>query len=295
MASSPGARHRLRQRLDFCHDAVSLSAHAIARYRETLYRFSGPNSKVGAMCRVLIYGSCVTRDIIRLHDGRFEPSHYIARQSLISGFTRPVPRVPTPNLKSSFMRRTLIGDFKSDAPEIIRQHLPSSDVLVIDFASDKRGVVPLREGGFVSFTQELSQSKLLAEYPHGARIKFGTDHHFALWQAAARDLKDLLSTMSSFHRTVIIAAPFTDHAADGQPVQPFHGIPATELNQMYERYYNYVENLGFHVVRLPEILAIGNPDHLWGLAHDHYIDDAYTWMADEISSFTKLVFSGDVN
>lgn len=237
------------------------------------------------MTKVLIYGSCVTRDIVRLHETRFQHTYYIARQSLVSAFTEPAGEAPTPNLNSAFMRRNLIGDFMSDAPELIAKHLPESDLFLIDFVSDKRGVYPLKEGGYVSFTQELGRSKLLAEYPHSPRILFGSDQHFAMWQTAAESLKALLMKHAGFDRTVIVAAPFTDASADGQPVAPFHGMTASELNRKYDRYYDHLEALGFHVLRMPEDLAVADPNHQWGIAHDHYIDSAYAWLADELEAF----------
>lgn len=89
---------------------------------------------------VFVWGSCVSRDIPRV-TGEFGVSHYVGRQSLVSGFNRPVPiDFPFPNdLSSRFKIRSLTNDLGSRGPALLRKYATQSDLVLFDLATERRG------------------------------------------------------------------------------------------------------------------------------------------------------------
>ena len=73
---------------------------------------------------VFIYGSCVSRDSYeRLDSAMFPLVSYVARQSLISSFSRPATFVSMPEftgLTSKFQIKMLGGDLESSLPRSLR-------------------------------------------------------------------------------------------------------------------------------------------------------------------------------
>lgn len=109
-----------------------------------------------------IWGSCVSRDIPRV-TGAFDVSHYVGRQSIISGFNEPTGITPPfPNdLSSRFKTRSLSNDLRSMGPSLLEKYADSTDLVLFDLATERRGIFQIGERKFISNTVELKQSGLL--------------------------------------------------------------------------------------------------------------------------------------
>lgn len=214
--------------------------------------------------KTLIYGSCVSRDIVRVTEPRFSVTRYIARQSWVSAFTAPLADPGPTALTSPFQQRLLVGDFTSNAPQLLADAAPQSDLVLLDIDCELRGVFPL-DGGYVSYTPELARSQVLQSRDPGPLLAFGTSQHLELFTDAAKQLRDTLARAGAMDRTVVVQFPFTDTSTTGDTVPLLAGRSGEEWNAAYVPYYEVIDELGFRVSSLPAELGIATPDHQWGI------------------------------
>ena len=110
-------------------------------------------------------------------------------------------------------------------------------------------------------------------------INFGTDEHFDLWFAAAREVA---VTVASYDAPAVVLAPaLADHDLDGDPLD-YMGASVESWNQRFDRYYTALEQLGLTALRPPSTLAVADKAHQWGLAPFHYAPAMYEWFTAEI-------------
>lgn len=231
-----------------------------------------------------IWGSCVTRDIIRVTN-RFELAGYVGRQSLVSGMNPGVKDPGPTGLSSGFQDRSLRGDIRSNGKQVITDKAVDADAFIVDLATERRGVYPVRDG-FLSRTQELQKSGLLPKYDHGAVIEFGSEQHQELFATAAQELKSHLSALGIANRVGVINHPFAGEDEIGLPAPPSIGMSAQEWNRLFPAYYKILSDVGFTVFNPPPPrLVVTTEDHAWGEAVDHYIDETYFFWADQIEDF----------
>lgn len=233
---------------------------------------------------ILIYGSCVSRDIQRITNSRYHLLDYIARQTLVSAYSTPLLEPDTTTLSSKFLERAVKGDFTSNAPSRIKESARKADAIIIDLASERHGVIQYKDG-LLSRTNDLFKSNLLTANEFNRSIKFDSIKHRKMFRAAAIQLKELLREEKAFRKTLIIAAPFTDVSINGSKVPLSHHKNAETINNEYSYYYRLLKSMGFAILSLPEHLCKTTPDHTWGISQDHYIPEAYEYLADQIDLF----------
>lgn len=234
--------------------------------------------------QLFIYGSCVARDIVRVTEGKFGVVQYVARQSWISAATKGLPR-PDASRLSPFSARSLMGDFASNLPYLLRREGRKADVILIDLASDRHGVYPHGEG-FITNSGELRRSGQARSVRGTQLVEFGSSEHRRLFRLAANKLKRVLVSAGLFERVLVLNAPFAGESDDGREVPLARGLTSNEINEKYSYYYHLLAQLGFFVLPVPPAdLVKASSSHKWGLQQDHYVDELYYWWADQIDAF----------
>src|SRR5690625_4557605 len=112
---------------------------------------------------MLLYGSCVSRDMFEFLPEQFTLVEYVARQSMISTISPPVPLPREPALKSDFQRRMVRGDFASALGSSLHDRATEIDILVLDLIDERLGVIPVSGCRYLTRSQELLDSGLLDE------------------------------------------------------------------------------------------------------------------------------------
>lgn len=243
----------------------------------------------GTTCRVLLYGSCVSRDMYEHLGPEYTLLEYSARQSLISTTTPAVHLPGKVDLRSSFQRRMVVNDFDSSIGSTLAERASDIDVLVLDLVDERLGVVAVGGGRYLTRSQELLDSHLLERLPHASpMIPFGSNDHFALWVPAASAFIGLLQQTGLVARTLLIEATFASHTDVGTPANKWWKRPARHWNKAYERYYKLFKDAGIrtHVIGDEAIAA---SDHKWGPAAYHYVDDAYLSIVRTIDEMTATL------
>jgi hypothetical protein len=237
--------------------------------------------------RVLVYGSCVARDMVNVLGPGYRLVGYSARQSMISAMSPPVHRWAEPDLASPFQARLVMDDFGSSMAATIRSTADDVDLLVLDLVDERLGVVALPDGRYLTRSQELVDSGLLVHLPEDSPlIPFGTREHFLLWRAAARDFVELLRTTGLLERTLVIEATFASTTDKGTPATRWRGEAASVWNERYRPYYDSLATTGMrtHVIGARAIAA---SDHQWGPSAYHYVDDTYRAIAETVHAMAK--------
>lgn len=201
------------------------------------------------------------------------------------------------NFKSKFLQRSIRGDFHSDALKRIQFHAESSDQLLIDFATERRGYLPVKKHAFlpagskspvISFTREVATSNISEILPMAKRVKFGSRNHFSRFAESALKFKNDLEKLDLLDRTVIVRVPFVDKSNSDLSVPLVHQVPGKIWNELFIPYYDYLEGLGFKVTKaLPSEFAIADSNHEWGIGPDHFIPEAYEWWAEALDNLGK--------
>lgn len=231
-----------------------------------------------APIQTFIHGSCVARDVIRVVPDPFRLRGYVARQTIASGFTKPATVPDLSHIHSAFQRRALEGDFSSDVATQIRAEARRTDIVLIDIASDRHGLAAIG-GGYASTTPDHIRA-FGGVVPGGRRIRFGTDRHLDLFRAGAERAARTLDRYSL--RSLVLGFDFTQQMSDGSTYET-SGMPADEINALYEPYYRLLEQTGFEISWLPTEHTLIDPDHKWGPGLDHFIEPAYQWWAGRIA------------
>lgn len=241
------------------------------------------------MARLFIYGGCVSRDTYEFIKQDHALVEYVARQSLISS-THPAANIPTDNhqLTSKFQTKQMLGDIHSSLPRFLRKNATKTDLLLLDLVIERVGVWQLPDGSYITRSKEFSDSGLQQVLPEGTvAVPFGSAEHFQLWRASVSKIYRLLERLGYLERTVILVTPWAEKTNTGEASRPFKKWTVAEINEGYQRYYNYVKKLGFKTLTIPDELVIADQNHRWGPDPYHYIKQAYDWIIEQLSPYLE--------
>ncbi|SKC38907.1 DUF6270 domain-containing protein [Krasilnikoviella flava] len=236
--------------------------------------------------RVFIYGSCVSRDTFEhLDPDQFELVQYVARQSALSAYTRPVTLVEPPRLESHFQQRMVSGDYASSLQTAIPEAAASTDLVLIDLVDERLGAYVLPDGSVVTRSTELVQSGAEQQLPAGSQhLPFGSEQHFQYWSQGIAAVGELIRHHMPRAAVVLLDLPWAERSETGSPTPDSFGVTAAEANPTFRAYAQVAgQALGAEVISLrPEEVA-SSPDHPWGDAPFHYAEDVYLRVVKELT------------
>lgn len=236
--------------------------------------------------RVLLYGSCVSRDMFEYLGEGYTLLGYTARQSILSTMTQPLDMPADPELPSPFQQRMVRDDFRSSIAEMLPARAGEIDLLVIDLVDERLGVLALPDGGYLTRSQELLDSGLVSRLPGPRRIPFGTKEHFTLWRPVALEFVELLRRAGLLERTLLIEATFSARTDAGKPANMWWRKPASVWNRRYAQYYDVLRSAGIRTHVIGDD-AVSSSTHQWGPAAYHYVDEAYLAITRTITDMAR--------
>ncbi|GAA4719350.1 hypothetical protein GCM10023216_04980 [Isoptericola chiayiensis] len=228
--------------------------------------------------RVFIYGSCVSRDTFEhLDPGQFELVQYVARQSALSAYTRPVSMVAPPILASPFQQRMVSGDYASNIQSLIPEYGEHTDLALIDLTDERLGVYVLPDGSVITRTHELIDSDVESLLPPGTQhLAFGSDRHLEYWTQGITAVGSLFRQHMPRAAIILLDIPWAAYSESGGPAVPSFGVSASEANPVFELYSDIAaQALNAKVIRLNEHEVSSSPNHPWGEAPFHYSSEVY--------------------
>jgi hypothetical protein len=228
--------------------------------------------------RVFIYGSCVSRDTFEhLDPEHFELVEYVARQSVLSAYTKPVELMAPPTLKSRFQQRMITGDFSSSLRSLLATHSSATDFVLVDLTDERLGAYMLPDGSFVTRSVELIESGGEQYLPQGTKhIAFGTQQHFDYWTTAMEYIGEQMRTRMPQATIVLLDIPWAEWSETGSQTPGSFGMQAPDANPVFQSYARMAaQALGAHVISMEPSEVLSSPHHPWGDAPFHYAEKVY--------------------
>lgn len=228
--------------------------------------------------RVFIYGSCVSRDTFEHFDPeQFELVEYVARQSVLSAYTKPVEAMAPPTLESRFQQRMVTGDFSSSLRSLLSTHGSATDLVLVDLTDERLGAYLLPDGSMVTRSVELIESGAEQYLPQGSQhIAFGTQQHFEYWTTAMNYIGERFQHYMPQATVVLLDIPWAEWSESGAQTPDSFGVRATDANSIFRPYVQVAaQALGAHVVSLDPSEVMSGPHHPWGDAPFHYAEKVY--------------------
>ncbi|MFJ3404440.1 DUF6270 domain-containing protein [Promicromonospora sp. NPDC090134] len=228
--------------------------------------------------RVFIYGSCVSRDTFEHFDPeQFELVQYVARQSVLSAYTKPVELMAPPTLESRFQQRMVTGDFSSSLRSLLSTHGSATDLVLVDLTDERLGAYLLPDGSMVTRSVELIESGAEQYLPQGTQhIAFGTQQHFEYWSTAMNYIGERVQHHMPQATTVLLDIAWAEWSESGTQTPDSFGLKASEANAIFRPYVQVAtQALGAHVVSMDPAEVMSGPHHPWGDAPFHYAEKVY--------------------
>lgn len=238
---------------------------------------------------ILIYGSCVTRDIFRFleADAAINIVAYFARSSLGSFSENPCPHhdVFSKNLKSPFQRRLIEADFTKKLALELSTNQIEFDELIVDFIDERFSIFEFPDSSICTVSVELLEAGFSPNGTDGKIIPSRSEEFYERWERGWSYLVEVLKQHGQLSKLRINKAYWACCAEDGSdflPYYPFSMIKEANafLDRLYMRAKEDLTEEQFY--SSDEENFIGNPHHLWGKSPFHYIDQYYTDMLNQI-------------
>ena len=242
--------------------------------------------------RVVLIGSCVTRDIWQFAASEPRDMLFLARTSLVSlmsGAPRTSPLFSGLNFDSEFQRRCVIADVSKSTLRDIELFKPS--FLLLDFMDERFDLLDV-DGAIVSLSHDF-QACGLAATPWaraGRRVPRDSPEAMEQWTAAVRRFIGWVRRLGDVV-TVLHSAPWVTRAVQGEDIDATPVVPLDTVCQICAdrvvdvvRYGALAEDYNrlfgalmpeAAIVRADPGNQIGALGHVWGPSPFHYARSYY--------------------
>ncbi len=229
---------------------------------------------------LIIYGSCVSRDIFNLEESRtFKLTDYFARSSMGSLCSAKYENASALNrIPSEFRRRMVAYDFSK---KIVTEteKLKDADVILIDLIDERFDLVALPTGQIITNSSELTESGLLADINDYQLIQHGSNERRELWLQGMQKFLGLLETHNKLNCVIVNKVYWAtrfEHPSDSDfPVSLAATQKANqELDWMYGELSKKLEKHQF--LEYAPDFSTADELHRWGASPFHYCKHYYS-------------------
>lgn len=259
----------------------------IARKAPVPVPASDPNLPTG----VSIFGSCTTRDLFRLYpSSELELKTYIARQSIVSAVSEPIPlELDQIALDSPFQRTAVWRDFNKTTFDLFKDD--GSDWLIIDLIDERFSPVKMGNSYVTKSAAAVEAGAIAASVQGSGRLWNGKDFLIDRVPLRTYVLKFVGKILEIYrpdhiiiHRAMTVAqyydlngeiCDYSDHERNvGKQINHIIGY-------MYDLLKEYIPEAN-------EINCIskyyGSERHHWGKATVHYEDGYYAEVMGQVKN-----------
>ena len=242
--------------------------------------------------RLLIFGSCVSRDILTYpHDNtQLALVDYYARCSIASLGTGPI-EMPSAvqRIGSKFQRRMVERDIRKDfLNDLSRLQF---DVLLFDLIDERFNLYLEPEGRACTLSGELLSSGFLKDVGRGLTITSGSEEFWRLWEAGWLILLNKLKGLGVLDRLRVNQVRWSTRTENGGSFEPdFSDSQVDAANQFLDRMYQRIsaDIPSEQVLRFDHALMTGSMAHKWGTSPFHYVDAYYHAAIQQLCAGSSL-------
>ncbi|MFJ7812356.1 DUF6270 domain-containing protein [Pseudomonas asiatica] len=242
---------------------------------------------------LMIYGSCVSRDIFNLEDSRvFKLTDYFARSSMASLCSAAYENEEALNrIPSAFRRRMVAYDFSK---QILTNTdaFHNADLILIDLIDERFDLVALPSGQIITKSSELVESGLLTDgSANGFRlIKPGSSERRALWIQGMHKFLEILEQHKKLDRVIVNKVHWASHFENSSETTFPVSLDAIEkanreLDWMYGELEKKLHKNQF--LHFPPQLFASDEHHRWGISPFHYCERYYKEALSQLNSMTS--------
>lgn len=240
--------------------------------------------------RILIAGSCVSRDILNYDSGEaFELCGYYARSSFASAFC-PVSSKDdfSHNITSKFQSAIVKADLHKTLQSFLKTN--EFDLLVVDLIDERFSIFCEYSGGILTLSNELFSGGYTVDNSAGITVKSFTDEFYAAWERGWKRFISAVKSNGQLQKIVIHKTFWSDFTQSGKSYAPhFNEAQICAANHFLARLYHRIaKDIPQHQFIEPGInLRQGADEHRWGVSPFNYIDDYYIFMFNALKSFAS--------
>ncbi|MDR1186655.1 MAG: DUF6270 domain-containing protein [Bifidobacteriaceae bacterium] len=224
--------------------------------------------------RVLIYGSCVSRDVFEF----FEPAdgielvEYVARSSMISAMSkRPFEGVDVDAIQSAFRRRMVGWDLGSTkVKDLIAE--ADFDIILIDLIDERYPLLRRGRETFATDSSEFEETGFVETSER--RLDWRSRERLAAWRRAWRRLARELKRAKKLDAVRLNRAFWATKMSDGTDYPGVAVNPAAhgQVNAVLAQMYAWIErDLDLsQVYDYEDSELTADTEHKWGTAPYHF-------------------------
>lgn len=251
---------------------------------------------------ISIFGSCVSRDIFNFDlNNIFSIKTYVARQSIISAVSPPIPcNLEDINLKSKFQRESVYNDFIKNTFKLFEND--GSSYILIDLIDERFNLLKYNENNIESY---ITYSSLLQESGYIGKINDigkGVERKRRLlpWKEFFLDDIKVSKYMDSFCEKIVsiyssekiilhkgkLLNYYKDNVGNIVKFSASQVNKNKKVNELINYMYDYLEGY-FGNCLLIDFCEnyCADESHVWGLAPMHYQKEYYEAVFSELVKF----------
>lgn len=251
------------------------------------------NAETGQSGRTVafsIFGSCVSRDLFEYAgETGLQVGRYIARESIISAVSAPVPVEESEiELTSPFQKKMVLADCAKSAFDRLRSN--KSDFLMIDLIDERFDLIKLR-GSLVTASNEVCEGlkkiiggceKVGKTYKE-QRVWFGDEPVGGYVKTFCEKLREIYEPGQIFLHRALMTDFYLDSAGEVRKFSRNYLEYNRKTNRILSYMYDLIENClpGIHVIAEMDG-TYASEKHKWGLAPMHYTDEYYFRVLEKV-------------
>lgn len=227
------------------------------------------------MKRVLIFGSCVSRDAFEYAEpGQYELIGYYARSSLASLATPPkVDKEILGKIESKFQRKMVEADMAKTFWRVLDE--AEFDIFVMDFIDERFHLLERNDGAIHTISTEYK--KAIQGRLSGSQIANTSDKKFELWAKSFQQLIVKLVDRNGITKLRINKVFWSNKTDLGASIPGFTAEQIESANGLLTRLYSEAERFvpSSCFIEYPGNLLYCDSNHKWGITPFHYNSSFY--------------------
>lgn len=242
--------------------------------------------------KVLIFGSCVSRDVIEYSKGTqrsFELVDYYARCSMGSlsrNRSKSKAMVRLENVPSNFQRRMVERDLDKSILNALRTQ--DYHLLLVDLIDERFNLWVSPSDDVFTVSNEFIKTGYLTEGHPGKMLVSGTEEFWQLWQLGWKNFLQILKNIGKEKLLVINQVYWSETTVTGDEFQkPFTRSMISQANRLLDRMYRCMaEDLCPHqFLTYSKDELLSSEAHRWGCSPFHYADKYYAVAVEKLACF----------
>lgn len=251
---------------------------------------------------ISIFGSCVSRDLFEFdREKQFELKTYIARQSIVSAVSPPLPcNMEDIQLKSIFQKKAVYNDFVKETFSLFKND--GSKYLMIDLIDERFSISKYSKDGIhsiITYSSPLQESNYINKWNLKLnsipryRKKWRRNRYFAGNKALDIYLEDFCNKILEIYKPENIILHkgkmvnyYRNKDGEIKEFPPYYLNWNKKVNDLIQYMYDFMEKKFtncFVIDFCDEYYA--DEEHRWGLAPMHYQKEYYIKIFEELEKY----------